>query len=501
MKWLAVCSNGAVALGAFEAGVLSQIYADVVQINALSGAPVLGIDAIAGASAGAVTGTILAQAIATKATPADLTKRLQDTWVAGLGLDALIGNTKNSANSVFDPQTLVALAPTVTKSDEEMKREGIDGNPVTMSIALTNLDGIPRVIQIADAPVVVSTFVDYETIAIEKGMPGSLSPVETLRDGELVTTPMAWKDVVQLAITSASFPFAFKSQILKRDLLDFPGSLRPADGSTTAKFNYTDGGVLNNNPLGRAIDAVSYQEKRHPAMYATKPRKFVDRLFVVIDPDPTTPEKAASDLTQLQNNLDVNGVLPQVLAAKLIGVYFNTALYQDLLAAEATNQLIEKLEVLEATGVINAPALDQVLGAVGAGFKKKIDIDRVSPLKLPLAGAFVGHFGGFFLQSYREYDFAAGCKAARSWIRSLPEAADLPLDSDLQAAPTEFPVPGGFKGVRSDELSTSKSKIADRIKAILEHDLKLKGILGFFEPGILDAVRALVRKELDNLMD
>ncbi len=60
-----LCISGAVSLGAYEAGVIAQLYRDFHTVNqAMGGRARLVIDAIAGASAGSVTGLILAQALA-----------------------------------------------------------------------------------------------------------------------------------------------------------------------------------------------------------------------------------------------------------------------------------------------------------------------------------------------------------------------------------------------------------------------------------------------------
>lgn len=509
MKWLAVCSNGAVALGAYEAGVLAQIFADVVAAN--KNGSVVGIDAIAGASAGAVTGALLSQAIVTGEAPGAFTKRVCDTWITGLSADTLLGATGNDAESLFDPATLDALAPKVILGDAQMAARCAckEVPPVTLSIALTNVDGIPFTIDLNGGDVFATLYADYDTFVIEGGVPHMAPGVETLSTAgaPIKGTPVSWNVVQQTAITSAAFPFAFRSQVIERDLSQYANAVFPA-GNPNQSFNYVDGGVLNNDPIGRAIDAATFQEEAFGHLNE-------DRTFLIIDPDPTSRQQALEGLEGVQKSLSANGLPLPSLGGKVIGAYFNDALYRDLQQAIQANKRIAALDgildPLVKAGTINEVQATSIRAAVGLDYKKPIVIERVPSLPRPfkLAGAFAGHFGGFFNQQYRESDFQVGCYEARVWFRAwinaqAPTSAAL-LDGNLQSGLAEavqppLPAPGGFVGIPANELSATKDKVADRVEALAEHLFESSGLWGILEKPLFAVGRHVVREELDELM-
>ena len=468
MKWFSICSNGAVALGAFEAGVVAQLYADIAEVNSQSEQKQFGIDAVAGASAGAVTGVILAQAIAAGSSPEQLTNRLYNTWVASLSLDALLGDTNNMANSLFDPATMKAISKKVLLADDQMEsaQESANAAPVVVSIALTNVDGIPYKIKVDGPEVIASIYGDYETVVVQDGVPYSVQPVEFLVGTPDLDKdhPYGWKEIGELAITSAAFPFSFQSHLLKRDLSKYKDSIYP-EGKPITTFNYVDGGVLDNNPIGRAIDATTYADRlfRHP---------FDDHSIIVIEPDPPTEAQALAALAEIEKSQDTNGVPPLQLAGKIVSTYFNNAFYKDLEQATAVNAQLANLQMLVDTNKITAAQHQQVVDALGIGHLRQIKIERIvpDPKNGALAGAFRGHFGGFLKQEYRAYDFGLGCETARKWFEGLVGAE---LGSKLQVTAGERPTPGGYAGVGTSQLNDTEVKIANRLDQLLKDNLRL----------------------------
>lgn len=507
-KWLAICSNGAIALGAYEAGVLAQIYADVFEVN--RSGPAVGIDVIAGASAGAVTGTLLAQAVVAKVDPAVFTGRLGQTWITGLSAGFLLGDTTNPAESIFDPSPLNNLAEEVLLHDDAMKAAcaEIGSPPVVLSIALTNIDGIPyRITMQNGAEVIAGLYADYETLLIEDGLPSILPGADALAKAVPDKGPkVSWSVVQAEAITSGAFPFAFKSQVLKRDLSQYSGAVLPADGATKVNFNYVDGGVLNNDPVGRAIDGATFQEK----LFGHSNHQ---RTFLVIEPDPTTVEQAQTALASIAE--DENGVPFPTLGAHIIGAYFNDALYRDLKNAVDTNKQIEALDSvlnpLVTAGTITSEQATDIRKAVKLDFKKRIDIERVpsAPRSFKLAGAFQGHFGGFFKQEYRESDFAVGCYEARQWFIDWTARQEIviasPLPETLQSGgpagvQPRLPPKGGYDGIGEPAFGDIKDKIANRSEDLAKHAIQSSGLWGILEAPLFALGRRIVRSELDHVM-
>src|SRR5580700_7716618 len=93
---LSIC--GGVALGAYEAGVVSQLYRDISDLNShtdIAGRARVSIDAISGASAGSITGVILAQAIGLGLDPDELEQLMRICWIELLDIHSLLAAAPN----------------------------------------------------------------------------------------------------------------------------------------------------------------------------------------------------------------------------------------------------------------------------------------------------------------------------------------------------------------------------------------------------------------------
>jgi hypothetical protein len=463
-QWLAVCANGAVALGSYEAGVLSQIYADVAEVNAKAGVTALGIDAIAGASAGSVTGALLAQALVMGEAPSGLTKRMRDVWVDGLQILKLFGDTDNDHNSAFDPACLDAIADQVLEGDVKIQNtvDGKESPRVCLWISLTNLDGIPFGIQMDIGTSLAYLYADYEPLIIQGGKVFRAPAIEDVGKPLDLKNAIGWDAVRHAAIASGAFPFAFVSRVIERDLTKYPETIKLSGVPTTAKFNYTDGGVLNNNPVGRAIDAASFQPDHSNEQ----------RYYVVIDPDPTDIDAAVKAMIDAQSKFDCKGLPFIELVGKLVQTYFNDALYRDVATAMKTNERIDAYQKeLKGMSEVERDAAERAMKSLGFGYKKRICLERIpaGQRSEKLAGAFQGHFGGFYSKAYREYDFALGCKEAREWMKAFCSRLDEPLDppdSALQAPLGIPPDPGGYDGIPLKAKPVIEDKIANRAKAL-----------------------------------
>lgn len=485
MKSIAVCSNGAVALGAYEAGVIAQLYADVNELNE-SGVPIA-IDVVAGASAGAVTCAILVQGLAANLPPADVTKALSNVWIDGLDLVKLIDDPSNPSHSLFSPDYLTKLGADQLLGDAEMAaRDRTNANKIAFWIAMTNVDGMPHELVTKNATVIASRFRDYEPILLIDGVPHIAPPVESL-DGKAPSTapiPTSWERVKKLVVTSAAYPFAFKSQVIDRPIANYPDAVVPP-GQTSLNFNMVDGGVMNNNPIGRAIDAAAFLDPN------------ANPTYLIIEPDPQTVGRAIAaldDTTRLAS--DARGLPFGSLIGKIINGYFNDDLYRDLDTALKTNKQIKAFEVQIAG--LDPRVQEEIRRAVGLNYKKFIEIERIPsvPRTEPLAGAFYSHFGGFFHRSFRAYDFAVGAYEARQWMLSWSSA---PLASNLQsglpASAPPTPPKAGIAAIPRNELNLIKDKLAERLSVLAIREANLeKGVFAGLGRWL---VKKLVRRALD----
>src|SRR5690349_14252565 len=93
--------SGGLAMGAYEAGVLSQLYRDFDAVNRAGLGCRLVIDAISGASAGSITGLILAQGLALEWEPEAFQQRMWQAWVVGPDISALLQPARGPEESIF----------------------------------------------------------------------------------------------------------------------------------------------------------------------------------------------------------------------------------------------------------------------------------------------------------------------------------------------------------------------------------------------------------------
>ena len=141
----ALSISGGIALGSYEAGVLTQLYKDIWNFNghpSVEGKACLKIDAVAGASAGSITGLILTQAISLGLTPDILEERMRTCWVQDLAIENLLAPSTQpiTGDAVFTDEVIQKIREAVLEIPPK-PTEGAE--EITLWITMTNLDGIP----------------------------------------------------------------------------------------------------------------------------------------------------------------------------------------------------------------------------------------------------------------------------------------------------------------------------------------------------------------------
>jgi predicted acylesterase/phospholipase RssA len=440
--WFALCLSGGVALGSYIAGVLTQLYRDLYVINETvreDRLPAFRIDAIAGSSAGSITGLLLTRALTTNATPAQFEEAMRACWVDGLDIQNLLGDSTDPANSAFASGFIDELSRNAFESLPAPSAGELDRHSaVALWMTMSNLDGIPFCIDFErpmHAQAGATTFFaysyrDYDPyIAVSGTLYRVNIPVEDLEQFDwgqpfkprgLHKVPEPWEDAKASAITSGSFPIAFPSRVMNRNLDLYPAvkelNRHGVPHETEARYHYTDGGLFNNQPIGRAIDAVSYLRRFSSSHEGP-------RTYLVIEPDPNTPEsvmRKASDVAESTSRSE-DGLPPHAVLGRIFGAYFTDALYSDFQKAAETNKRVREFNAtLDSIG--SAVSDDQkraLRKAAGLGYKEEITLERI-PAPLPVAdrlsGDFLGHFGGFLHPDLREADFQVGAREARAWV-------------------------------------------------------------------------------------
>lgn len=432
---LSLTLAGAVSLGAYEAGALAALVAAAQKLRTTSG-PQIVIDSIAGASAGSVTAILTTYSLLTGADPVGT---MWAGWVDAPDIKQMISKSP--------------VSPLSTEFVEKMAKDlfqetpvsaAAQSEPIKVSMALGNLQGLGYQIRQAgsDQSLDAMTFIDWAEFTVStQGAEGHIAP---------------WAaDLLDRALASSANPLGFPSR----------GADRMKDRDTYSKngvqnfpdsgfFWYTDGGMIDNEPLGRTIDLANTIDS------SLEDGLEYERILLLIHPHPQTP-------TQLVDWTQPDG--PPSWAKTFVRadqISRSQSLYDDLRRLEKANSrirwlqqarpLLERLfeesgesqsvqQVLEtarrvrqekaavkgrvATGdptdrELLASLLNNISGLEG---KREVRVEVISPkvvagkgpVEKVLAGEFLLHFGGFFDKKLRSSDFAVGYRSTQEWLRRV----------------------------------------------------------------------------------
>lgn len=506
---LSLTLPGAVSLGAYEGGALAAL---LVAVQELGESNVV-VDSIACASAGSMTGLLAAGALLRGADPIKL---FTEAWVKKPSIKAMMRHP--STDSPLSSDACSAIAHDVLGAMDEA-----DGpyttrqrEPILLSMALTSLAGLTYTLPTVarETPVQASTYLDWYSTKLTHHQ-----------------EPNDYVDLAERAIASGSNPIGFPPKKLDRskdraayEAAGLEGF--PADGL----FWYSDGGAVDNEPIGRTIDLAAEVRK--------EVGKDDPRLFLLIHPDPAAPSpgytmwsgdaplppwlRAAArafsisrtqsiyeDLKRLEkvnSRLQWSNTVAGAIAAAVDGAALAVGLsdeqakqLQAHLASKTTQALddirakrrsVEDVAHRAPRDVHPAPkefpALLATLMQAATGLEDKhtITVEVVSPTIDPevaeppakqLAGAFLFHFGGFFDVRFRQNDFALGYRNMQYWLVNclayyLP---DVDLTTALKVVDSRYQDLGwndvDCAGAQFRNLSTGEKKKAVRLAAHIAH--------------------------------
>lgn len=426
---VAVVLPGAVSLGAYEAGAVTGL----VRAVRASGGRIV-VDTIVGASAGSVTGLLLAHAlIAGPQSDADIA----EFWVRQASIGELLKSRRRSgqARGPLSTERLERWAERVLRAPAPAAAE-----PIAFVATLANLRGVRY--GIAQAR-------------------GRTVEADTFRDAKafLLSTPEDCLAAIPAAVASAAHAFAFPPILLHRSKDEYPPNVKLDEDEAARGFWYTDGGTVYNQPLGFALEAAFNPEE----LRLERPVSDDPRLVLLVHPNPSAPPHAWPPDQALPNFVRTG--------IRALNMSREQSMFDDLRRLEKTNNrirardaLMRKLDALLDTPAgaplaqairdldserrgrhqaiaaqVGAPPpdepppdvraeLDAVLHEIAGTRGKRIaDVHVVSPDLDPLkrhpaellAGERLGHFFGFALRGARESDFGLGFHHFRLWWSDL----------------------------------------------------------------------------------
>ena len=434
--------SGGASLGAYEAGAAAGLALAVRYVDAEEeqGAT---IDAVGGASAGALVGFFTAHALLTGLDPERL---LHETWVERVNLPLLLSDDSRAPLS-FDqlrgrlPEVLIGR-PGASEAWRHRLPPVAGNRPARSADRTSGLSYRVRGLR-RDSPVTATTYADWGRFELRPG--GGLE--------QMLEPP--GRSPLDFVLASAASPGGFAPQLLDRSADAKAYESRGIQGfPESGHLWYADGGMLGSQPLGRVIAAGR-------SLHGSGAD--VAGIHLLIDPRSedasaerwSDPEAAPSW---------------QEGASRALAILSEQSLFDDLRRVEKDNsriewarrlaellgdrlgpeeadvlaRFVEEVEAeregmradephrerdrdgaqsLDAAGLLHR-ALCEIGGLVG---KERIAIDVISPELLQgeasedvgslLAGEFMGDFGGFLSRDLRASDFALGYESALAWLR------------------------------------------------------------------------------------
>jgi predicted acylesterase/phospholipase RssA len=517
---LALTLSGAVSLGAFEGGALAALLLGLETLEETDPRPVV-IDAIGGASAGSMTGLLTAWILLQGADPVEL---MREAWVTGDALNVL---RARDTSAPLSSEELAKLGDHLFRPVEDGARTRRQRSPIRVAMALAALRGLAyRIARLQrDTPIDATTFMDWKEFEFHPEDPP-----------ERFTQPHG-QSPVEFSLASGANALGFPPVLLDRapdeqaylanGVINFP----PTDD-----LWYTDGGTIDNEPIGRTIGLANEIDAR------TRLDDKDQRLHLLIHPHPTAPATGAA----WADPANPPNWTHTLVRAMHVGM--TQSIYDDLHRMEKTNSRLKWRDELLATlraWLQSLPAdgtasrdlvgrLDTVLREVdadrrelraqskpetpqaagaethptddaspaqlfdelfnriaGLADKRPVTVEVISPLMVAkpgehvedlLAGEFLSHFGGFLDEKLRMSDFVLGYRCMLRWMENGLEGRG--LDPDVPKTMREAAA-AGFQPEWNDFNAGKKSlgtlgwhdklsmaRLVAHIAHVVEHDVR-----------------------------
>jgi predicted acylesterase/phospholipase RssA len=510
--------SGAVSLGAYEGGALAALLYAVREIAAGDDPP-LRIDVMSGASAGSITALLAARALLQGYDPEAI---MAGAWVTGDSLGRLLAR---GTQAPLSADTLRKLGSTLLDPARGEVSPHRPAAGIRLSYTLACLRGfeyqLPR---LGRGPVPAAAFIDtYDHVL------GPDAPVRSL------TCPRG-DCPLDAVLASGANEMGFPPRLLNRSAQWAAYRQEGIDNLPEGpdhSFWFTDGGTLDNEPLGRTLDLANEadadgapSQRLHLLIHPHPAAAIHDQSWARPAVQPTFAQTAVRGLA-LQRTQSIYDDLKRVEKTNTHIAWVNRLAEQlgavlDQLPAEAREAVAAALAGAVTTMTqdaddirgqrsqgepggrpdpgppparVTSPAelLSQALHtASGLAGKQPARVDVISPLLLPessthnidqlLSGEVLFHFGGFLDESMRRNDFDLGYSSTLQWLDrdSGLEKAGLPagLAARALAAAQDGYRPGdGWKETGKTTAAGllamhpwQAARLTGRITRVLLHD-------------------------------
>lgn len=555
MRPLALVLSGGVSLGAFQAGALDELLFLLGEVDRRArreGREELRVvpDILTGASAGAMTGALVARALLHH--PA-LRASLHRAWVEEAHLPVFLRDPPD--NAVLNPGGLRELARRFIRPRAAEVVEPPPFAPEVLHLAFTlaNLTGEDWLLPVRHPPgsdFRVTFFSDVRRFRLPRE--AGLDPASGVRTAQaLEEARERWAEVAETALASGHFPLVFPPvRLPPRENRDPRAAAEPPQEG----FAYVDGGLFNNEPLRPAIEGA-----RRVDGGEVDPR----RIFLLVDahlprsshePElgPETPldvqasrlakairggASATDWLRTLRTNREiawrdravelVGAVLPDADDPRLGEVAARLGEAAEEVVEEKRRVLGEEVygegylaDALARTRERHLPTLEESVGpvegqraevaalaifllneAAGLDRRSSLEVDIIHARPDETAGHRLHGFAGLFRRDWRESDYRLGRRKTRERLPAIlgvEELGPFPAESHRERElyepfldPSEVTLGKAPREVRSEV----RDLLAERAVELLEDGGVAEGFVRRF------FVRRAVRRRLDRMLE
>lgn len=500
---LALSLPGGIAPGTFEAGAICGLLAWIQEVNALQADAVV-VDVIAGASAGALTGLLAARVLLGGDDPVGVYRQ---AWVSAPSLRALRAAGSSAPLSLRPARD---VAHRILSAPAEPGARWRQPSPVIVDLALGCLRGFSRPIPShGSAPdpeqqLIAASYLDWSSFEL-----GEVA-------GDSGVAEQEWLRAMDSAIASASHPLAFRarrldresvrSEYLRRGIVNLPA------GEGDLKLWYTDGGLLDNEPIGRCVRRVAERDRAqlpsrlvmlvrssirwpppadNPAWSGPGRPRWTQTLARVLDL--VASNAAGRDLVQVEQTNERLRVTEEVVT-KLVELLDDDEAtrvsVQELLArieeARSPFAWIERHPIAPPDpadvdlGELIARLLQSASGLLG---KQPVEVAVVSADRALMGPQALRSVIGFLERRQREEHFAAGYWSMLGWIEQAPT-----LQSRLRPELIRAGVLAARRKVRDPRVRAGRSRSSKLSPAVRVELLRLGARTGLIARADLDAM-------------
>jgi len=517
-KRLAITIAGAVSLGSYEAGVLYEVLDAIHQHNCVPGTPDeerIEIDVLTGASAGAMTAAIVAQKMLYAADefrdPYD--NPLYNVWVKQINLMELLNTTNGGSPESESPLRSIFSSNMV---------ERIAAGSLTARYASGEVP--PRVTHMAAAKSISlgMTLTNLNGVDYGYDMQPNGKYIYTQHEDQLTRVVSVggtdhreiWEEIRDASVASGAYPLAFRAKELERKRADYTKTNLEPWTDDPSRFTYTDGGVLQNEPLGmakklvnvidghwnnesrfylfvsphgkssradshfREVDADYFHMMKRLSKVLLGQSEFQDWITAVeMNEQIALMDARAAELVQGLSSGELKSGSLKRVADGLLKVLFRQPKHTGngnrrvaKIGKESLSDARRRIEhqyrdeiALLGAGTYSADAFrDTVLAfetAANLGERDYMRIYGIAVSEELLAGAELSAFLGFFDQRYRDHDYDRGRMVARGVLTDplLSEPGEL---GPIRYSPTRTnAIDTSLNGLLLSHLSSEEQKV------------------------------------------